>query len=92
MSTLESVEYLQTRSKTPNPHHLAQKQAYASKNRRFQSLRNRVKNISCPSATPIESSQHLYNLLVPQGWEKMQPYRNEKLTPSPLDSSGLGED
>ena len=27
--------------------------------------------------------------VVPQGWEKMQPYRNEKLTPSPL-TIGLG--
>ena len=38
---------------------------------------------------PIESIQHLYNLLGPQSKEKMQPYRNEKLTPSPL-TIGLG--
>ena len=38
---------------------------------------------------PIESIQHIYNLLGPQSWEKMQTYRNEKLSPSPL-TDGLG--
>ena len=33
---------------------------------------------------PKESIQHLYNLPGPWGWEKMQTYRNEKLSPSPL--------
>ena len=33
---------------------------------------------------PKESIQHNYNLPVPWGWEKMQTYRNEKLSPSPL--------
>ena len=33
---------------------------------------------------PKESIQHLFNLPGPWGWEKMQTYRNEKLSPSPL--------
>ena len=33
---------------------------------------------------PIESTQHLYNLPGPQGWEEMRPYTNEKLIPAPL--------
>ena len=42
--------------------------------------------ISWLSATPIESTQHLhlYNNIVPQGWEKTHLYRNENLSPSPL--------
>ena len=33
---------------------------------------------------PIESTQHLYNLLGPQSWEEMRPYANEKFIPAPL--------
>ena len=33
---------------------------------------------------PIESTQHLYNLPGPQGWEEMRLYMNEKLIPAPL--------
>ena len=33
---------------------------------------------------PIESTQHLYNLLGPQSWEEMRPYTNEKFIPAPL--------
>ena len=32
---------------------------------------------------PIESTQHLYNLLGPQSWEEMRPYTNEKFIPAP---------
>ena len=38
---------------------------------------------------PIESTQHLYNLPGPQGWEEMRPYTNEKFIPAPL-TDGLG--
>ena len=38
---------------------------------------------------PIESTQHLYNLPGPQGWEEMRPYVNEKFIPAPL-TDGLG--
>ena len=33
---------------------------------------------------PIDFTQHLYNLPGPQGWEKMRPYTNENVSPSPL--------
>ena len=33
---------------------------------------------------PIESTQHLYNLLRPPSWEEMRPYTNEKFIPAPL--------
>ena len=38
---------------------------------------------------PIESTQHLYNLPVPQGLEEMRPYTNQKFIPAPL-TDGLG--
>ena len=33
---------------------------------------------------PIESTQDLYNLPGPQGWEETRPYVKEKLIPAPL--------
>ena len=38
---------------------------------------------------PIESTQHLFNLPGPQGWEEMRLYMNEKFIPAPL-TDGLG--
>ena len=57
------------------------------KKAKLQSLRNWAKlYILTICHPPIESTQHLhlYNPIVPLGWEKTHLYRNENLSPSPL--------